>query len=274
MNGWSWYAAGLTLVRYQLSGYAWAKPLLESSGFLARFNQGLLDAALADTGVTMDEDHLVALAAAAQPVVEDLPMPAWYRTHGVFNCTPPLGWILYQRLNQYTVDLFFRHEFGYEEELADHPVSWSVTDYAGTVLSHGEVFTNALGVANFYPGVGTYRGRLEVCVSTTVEGHSVTDCGLRPTSGRGVFGVVASHDGGTVTVTDLDGRLPPQSAAVINGAFELPSLTDLAGRFVADFEEPDGSAISRRFTKDASSYVLVLDHRPPAPRRGGDRHRP
>jgi hypothetical protein len=49
---------------------------------------------------------------------------------------------------------------------------------------------------------------------------------------------------------------------------------DLAGRFIADFEALDGSRISRRFTKDPSSYPLVLARETAAPRRSGDRHRP
>ena len=57
------------LLRYQLSGYAWAKPLIENPTFLAEFNREYYAAVLSDPTTAWMESKLLDIAVNVQPMV-------------------------------------------------------------------------------------------------------------------------------------------------------------------------------------------------------------
>jgi len=248
------------LLRYQLAGYAWGKVLIENPSFFVDFNRALYAASAASEG-GVPEATLVEMAAAIQPTVEGEPFAAWYGQQGVLNTNPPLGYLLYQRINQMIVDYVYRDASGLEVMQADAPFSWRVYDDRDALLAEGDGMTNGVGVG-FIPAVPTpdgYAGRLRVVASAVSPDGAIEDVAYRPAGGeQGVFGVVVGASDGTVTLTALDDPIPAVEARVERGAFSAPSLASIRGRFEAIFAGEDGSTARRRFTKDASDYFVLV----------------
>jgi hypothetical protein len=258
------------LLRYQLAGYAWAKVLLENPNFLKDFNATLFVDTLSDPTTRYTESKLLGIARTVQSAVEDVPFPTWYTQQHVLNTNPPRGFLVYQRINQFTVDYFYRDTGGSEASQANAEVQWAVYDYQNVLLDSGSDLTSPLGWISFYPALPSdYTGRIKVVASTS-DG-SISDTGYRfaPNDHTqsdpyrkaevGVFGIVRQADAGTITITPLDGSTPPASATVANGAFSVPSLETVEGRFLVTFTDTGGHDFSTSFTKDASMYFLLLD---------------
>src|SRR5262249_19198454 len=96
------------LLRYQLGGYAWAKPYLQNASFFANFNAGYYPQAIATPSLRSNESALIAIAAQAQSSVEGQQFQTWISQQQVLNTNPPVGDFLYHRINQWTIDLFNR----------------------------------------------------------------------------------------------------------------------------------------------------------------------
>lgn len=248
------------LLRYQLAGYAWAKPLLESKSFFYDFNDRYYPAAFRRPALRTDEAGLLALGAAVMPEVEGMKFTDWYAAQAILRTNPPVGYHLYQRVNQYTVDYFLRSEKGAELMQGNVPVDWAVLDHTGARLDSGTIVTKSNGLESFYPKLPSgYLGRVEVVVSAPSPGGRVESRYLRTAAeGTGVFGVVVGADSGEVTITPIDDPAAAVTVPVVDGAFYAPPLQALAGRFLARFAGPGGTISSLRFNKDASSYYIAL----------------
>jgi uncharacterized repeat protein (TIGR01451 family) len=249
------------LLRYQLAGYAWGKALLENPNFLIDFNRLLFSQAASDPATLSTEYKLVAIAAAAQPAVEGKGFTRWYNQQFVLNTSPPRGYFLYNRLNQFTIDFFLRGADGREMMLPGEPVGHAVFDSRGTLLDSGTDTTTAYGLMMYTPSLPvSYTGRIQIlATATTPEGAPVSDAVFGYTGPQsGVFGMISDKDFGRVEVIPLDMAIPPGEAEVINGGFSIPSMTGVKGRLLATFIDPAGRIYSKQFTKDASDYYLPL----------------
>ena len=247
-------------LRYQLGGYAWGKILIENPAFFANFNQALYARVLSDPGATTNESTLVEIAASVQPEIEGAAFSQWYGQQGILNTNPPKGYLLYQRINQFTVDFFYRDTSGSEVMQPDAPITWAVYDHRGTLVDAGAATTNQLGVAFLSPTLPAgYTGRINVVVSASTPTGIISDTALRSAGNEsGVFGMVTGADSGSLTITSLDALIDPVSLIVSNGAFSGPSLAAVRGRFLAEFINTAGRGVSKYFTKDASDYFLVV----------------
>ncbi len=236
------------LLRYQLAGYAWGKGIVENPRFLADFNALLYTTILTDPTAQFTESTLKALAAAAQPTLEGQPFAAWYAGQGVLDTAPPVGYQLYQRVNQFVVDFFSRDDAtGVETMQANASVSWALYDDRDELLGSGSDVTSANGFIDFTLQAAAllagYTGRVKVVASTSTSLGPIIDTAF--TAGgvaQGVFGVVAD----AITVD------------VVHGAFAATSLGPRRGRFVAVFADASGRTVSQQFTKDASDYFVSL----------------
>jgi len=253
------------LLRYQLAGYAWAKAFLENSNFFSDFNRDLYARILVDPTTNFTESRLLDIAAAAQPTVEAEPFLTWYGQQGVFNTNPTHGYLLYQRMNQFTVDYFFRSPWGSETMQANATIDWAVYDYLGTLVDSGSGLTSAFGLIFFSPTFSAgYTGRIEVVAATMSPSGPITESTLAFRGSEvGVFGITFPADSGSITITPLDDPTPPVSLTVVNGGFSAPSLATARGRFIATFTDTGGQSVSKHFTKDASNYFLLM-HAAPA----------
>lgn len=252
------------LLRYQLAGYAWGKGLLENPEFLVTFNKGLYASALLDQTILFTESKLVALAAAAQPTVEGAPFDTWYGKQGVLDTDPPAGYFLYQRINQFTVDYFFRDDATGVETMQPHsPIQWAVYDHRDSLLGSGSAVTSANGLVDLQGEVegllSGHSGRFKLVTNATSPGGPVSDTALRSAgAASGVFGALAEGESGAVTITPLDAPGGPVTVGVENGGFTAPSLGSVKGRFAAVFQDSSGRTVARQFTKDASDYFLLM----------------
>ena len=248
------------LLRYQLAGYAWGKILLESPNFLIDFNRALYPAIASDPETQYNESKLVGIAGAVQFSVEGAPFLTWYGLQYVFNTNPPTGYFLYQRINQYTIDHFYRDLYGTETIQANVVIDWAVYDNQDVLLSRGSDLTGVNGFIFFYPTVPPgYSGRLKMVASAASPAGTVGDTSFRPWGNEaGVFGVVVGFDLGTVTITPLDDLKKAVTVPLVNGGFSAPKLASVRGRFTAQFTDGTGQGRMRQFNKDASDYFVLI----------------
>lgn len=261
------YGAFRAMLRYQLGGYAWAKPHLESPGFLARFNERYYAARLVDPGVMQSAADFLALAAAVQPAVEGESYLTWAGRQYVLRVDAPSGFRLHQTIVTEDsptscgtrADHFHRDPSnGWEQYVGFVPVEWRIMDHAGTLLASGVESTDQYGHSEFTGSVPMgYVGRMSVVASVTDPGGTLrTDVTLRSNHlTHGIFGVVADSLEGQVTAMHL-ATGAHETAALVNGAFELPAMAPLAGAFELTVRYPHGQVQTRRVTKDASDYYV------------------
>ena len=261
-NGDFWRGYVSPLLRYQLGGYAWAKVFLENQDFFADFNQHLYTETLSDSTTTSSESKLLDIATSIQPIVEDNPFLNWYYLQGVLNTNPPKGYILYQRINQLTIDYFYRDpSYGQEIMQPGATIEWTIYDHLDQLLDSGTSITNGYGWAGITtPWPIPYTGRIKVVVSTNSPDGKISDVSYRYAGEQdynGIFGIIRHADVGSITITPLDYPVSPVSIDVINGAFSAPSLTGAKGRFVTVFENGT-TRETKEFNKDASAYFLSI----------------
>ncbi len=254
------------LLRYQLTGYAWAKALLENSNFMINFNNELYARIISDPSTNYTESKLLTIAETVMPSVEGEPFLAWYSKQGVLNTNPPYGYFIYQRINQFDIDFFYRDTYGNETAQTNATINWSVYDYKDELLDSGTGITTSYGWVSSSPNLPIgYTGRIKIVASASTPDGIITDTSFRTAEGGlwgdelGVFGVVSNSTSGTLTLAPLDPISTPIIVPVINGGFSAPSLENIKGRIRASFVEPSGAVISRIFTKDASNYFLSLE---------------
>jgi uncharacterized repeat protein (TIGR01451 family) len=257
------FYAGYTsaLLRYQLAGYAWGKALLENPLFLSEFNRELFAEAALDALVLSDEPRLVAIAEGIQPTVEGKTFLRWYGQQGVLNTSPAAGYFLFNRVNQWMVDYFFRNDDGLEIMLAGMPLLNTIYDCDDLVLATVTTATSPFGVASTEPPSPLgYTGRLKLVATAALPPTGEIGDTTFGYAGDevGVFGIIQDQNSGLVRIVSLDDSIPPVEATVVHGAFTAASLTAVRGRFVATFTDPAGRQVSRQFTKDASAYFLPI----------------
>lgn len=252
------------LLRYQLAGYAWGKALIENDRFLARFNRLYYKRVAADPSTQFSEASLVNIAAAAsQPRVEGESFRTWYARQYVLNTTPPVGFALYHRINQYVIDFFERQPSGFVSMIPNTMVSWRMNDYNGVLLDAGADLTAANGHLSYFPVIPDgFSGRLEVIASSvTPGGQPVESVTFRPflpgpIGEAGIFGVVLGYNEGELVLSSLDHPRMRITVQVTNGAFTAPTLETVRGRFVGFFYSGGVLRKERVFTKDASRYFV------------------
>ncbi len=268
INGNLLASATNTFFRYQLAGYAWAKPYLEDPAFFTDFNAGYFAQFAADPSIAVSETRLVALFRSVRPTVENLDSGDWYRRQQVLFTQPPLGYVIYQKVaNEYDggsatyVDYFVRETSGLETPIQGAAVSWQVYDDRDVMVDSGTATTNAFGVCDFTAAIPLeYVGRLKVVTSVASPSGRLTDVTWR-SHGRisGIFGVVWEDVVGDVTAEPLDAGGGPVTTSLSRGCFDLPSLASASGRFRVTCHYPGGRIASRVITKDASRYYVIPD---------------
>lgn len=260
------FGGALTLLRYQMAGYAWAKAYLENRRFFMDFNLAYYAETRLDPGIPYNPAKLQALAHSVMPTIEQQTFAEWYERQHVLNMNTSFGYILYQRINQYTIDYFHRDSTsGFESAQAGATVQWAVYDYKDSLLESGISITNSLGVASFDPRPRGYFGKIKVVVATTAPAGPLQEVSYRPyyfgTLGDaelGVFGVIPEQTLGTVTLRALDEPFTSATQTLINGAFFFSQFEKNRGRFELLYTAPNERQFQHYFTKDASHYFI--DH--------------
>jgi hypothetical protein len=252
------------LLRYQLAGYAWGKPLIVNGNFLRDFNSRYYAMLLQDPSVAGSASALLDIAAAVQLNVEGSAFRTWYAKQSIFQTAPPQGYSIFQRFQSYlgtVVDYFDRESTGWETMMSNSLVKWVVSDFQGITLSRGSGTTSASGWVAFTPAVPTgYTGRIKVVVSVNSPAGTIKDTAFRYVGMEsGVFGIVKNGSFGLLTITAKDGSIPPVTVNVTNGGFFIPSLAAVRGEFSAVFQNSGGAVSSKQFIKDASNYFLSID---------------
>jgi hypothetical protein len=257
----------LTALKYNIASYAWAKALIEDNNFIRNFNDSLYERAAIDPNILSSPGALKGIVANIKPVVEGLPVDLWYSRQHIFDMSPPVGYALYQRVNQYVIDYFYRDEYGNETPQSGAQLSWQVFDYAGNLLTSGSGSSSpGYGWVDCHLSFPNYTGRVKIVASVQSPQGLLADTVYRSNQpgASGVFGVVDGANTGIVSVTPLDTLMPTQTASLVNGAFYIASLKNVRGRFRVEFSYPGCGHVSRVFVKDRSSYFVSISNDPTA----------
>lgn len=261
------------LLRYQLAGYAWAKPYLENPSFFVDFNAAYYAAVQLDPSVRWSEPGLRALVKAVQSGVEGLALEEWYASQFVLDPDPPLGEGLYQSWAYdddhwcwSRVNFFQREPWGTETPRAAAPVDWAIFDHSGARVVGGTTTTSSAGWAEFGTSEWSgYVGRAKVVTQVAGTTGPLTDVTWRSRGrNRGIFGVVRDADLGEVEAVHVASGATERTS-LTHGCFDLPSMETLAGQFLVTFRYPDGRTLTSRLTKDASHYYTALGAETPVP---------
>ena len=254
------YASPFLLLRYDLSGYAWAKVFLENSNFFADFNSELYDRVLSDRSTLANVSMLKELAASIQPVAEGKPFLAWYEQQGIFDPTPWEGYFLYQNISNFNVYYFLRDTSGFEKMIEGATIDWEIYDHEERFISSGSGVTSRLGWISLNPSLPVdYKGRIKIVSSVLTPDGLITNTVFTAAgNNNGIFGIVEGTDSGVITIMPLDGNTSPITVDVAHGIFDAPSLASEQGRFIAVYSDDNGQIFSKQFNKDASDYFLSM----------------
>jgi hypothetical protein len=261
---WGNGAPALPLLRYEQSGYAFGKVLIDNADAIKAFNAKLFQ----QPNGSLPHTTLVNMLAEVQPAVEAVPTSTWVSRQGILNPAPPTGCRLVQRVSQFTVDFFCRQPSGVEVAQVGATVRLDVYDATDHLVYTDQQVTTGYGWASFSgpPLTGSYQ-RLRLVASAASPAGTASATYYRPDtpfdeSGIGVFGVVTNVTSGTVTFSSPDGRFATFTVPVARGGFSAPSLTGVRGQVEASFSG-GGLVSTRRFNKDASPYSMVITPQAP-----------
>jgi uncharacterized repeat protein (TIGR01451 family) len=254
------YASPFLLLRYDLTGYAWAKIFLENPNFFIDFNRTIYDRTLLNPSALSDASILRDIASSLQPVVEGKPFFTWYEQQGIFDTTPQQGYFLYQNISNFNVYYFSRDTSGSEKMIAGATIQWEIYDHEDRLMLSGSGVTSPLGWISLNPLLPVdYRGRIKILTSVmTPDGLINNTVFTSAGDHNGIFGIVEGTDTGVITITPLDGDSPTVTVDVACGIFDAPSLAVEKGRFIAVYRDGEGQIFSKQFNKDASDYFLSM----------------
>ena len=253
-------------LRYDLAGYVWRKTSLEHPGFLREFNRRYYERLAAYDGLRDSLGALIGLASEVAPTVEGQPFAAWAGRQYVLGTVPALGVQIYHYPLSSAVSVIYRHADGGEEPLSNQTVVWKATDSDQLSAGQGTVTTDFTGVASLNLAIRMFAmGDLQVEARTITPYGSQSSTLERPVHfGEGLFGLVRGAREGSVTITPLDTALASETVPVQWGQFEAPRWKALAGRFELAYTDPQGRRVTRQVTKDANSYLALIDALPGA----------
>ena len=255
--------SSLTLLRYQMAGYAWSKAYLEDDEFFVNFNQKYYPEVFENYSIKNNESELKDIARSVKPIVEGDEFDIWYTKQNIFNSDLESGYKLFTRMNQFTIDYFYRYESGSERPQSDALINWSVYDYTGFLLDNGSGITGENGVLSFNREIDIpqgYSGRIKIVASVNSPEGEITDVSFRDfNTSRGAFGVSTTKNDGNISIKAIDSNMPEFKTNVKNGQFSIPDLKNVRGRFSLIYTSGNKTQTSILFTKDASDYFLVVD---------------
>jgi len=242
------------LLRYQQAGYAWGKMLIEDRQFPIRFNDYYYRAALVDPTVSGNVDFLKAIAGRLKPKVEKKLFDQWYVEQHIFDTAPDEGYQLLFKADTGIIMLYLRDEGGYENLIENSPVKWEALSCNGDVLSYGSGLTSSFGWVEIpLWAIPVYSGRVQLNISAGLpDGQEIKETFFTYRGQEeGIFGIAQSCSG-NLKIRHARGI---KDASVLNGAFSVPELENLAGTVTIW----QGDSMNKKtITKDASPYFVVV----------------
>ena len=248
------------LPNYQLAGYVWSKMYLEDNEFLRKFNQEYY-ARRAQGGFEANPDSLKEIVKKIKPSVEDVDLERWYSKQNVMRTDPATGYHMMLTGDTKTIYVFYRDLWGTETMLSGINVQWDIYDHQGNLLLTGNDTTSQNGWIQLPQFLG-YEGRIKIIAKAAISGEEITrtfdSITLLSSNFPGIFGILLNGSEGNVVITHLSDGIT-ETVSVINGAFYAPSMEQLSGKFLAEYQREDGTWVGKVFTKDSSDYLVMFD---------------
>jgi hypothetical protein len=237
------------LLKYQQAGYAWGKIYIEDHDFFLKYNARYYVAALSDASIQGNVEKLKSIASGIKHTVEKQKFADWYANQYIFNINPEEGYQTFY-MGGDILYVFRRDEYGRENMLSGINVSWEIFSCQGASLSYGSAMTtDTYGWVEISLSQLAYHGKVRIdsrvyLPDTTIERSFISTNGPPV----GIFGVTAACDG----EVQVRGKTE-SSALVVNGAFSMLELKDIAGTFTIKQGKNE-----KTVTKDASDYFVSI----------------
>lgn len=253
-NGNIFVEAALTLLRYEQSGYAIGKIMMEDPQFEAQFDTKLA----ARSNAAVGPGEFVTMAAEIQPTVEGQPTTAWMNAQHIFDNFDTPGCYVFVRANQFTVDSFCIDQYSNVTMQNEAKVTLKIQGPHNEVVFKESGTTSEYGWVGFEPALESTMGRLKITATAkSSQGQAKTIVYRQAGAAEGVFGVVTNAPSGTVRFSSPTESFPSVTVQVESGAFVAPTLGSVRGLVKAEYVGPSKS-VTREFAKDAAPYSLVL----------------
>lgn len=244
------------LMKYQQAGYAWGKLLIEDNTFLAKFNALYYPVCYTDPTLAGSPALLRTMAERVKHRVENVPFRVWYEGQHIFDENPGTGYQTLYKGDTSILYLFSRDQDGIEQALPGVNVAWELFSCGGDLLRSGTGQTTAYGWVDFPLSElsSLYQGKVRIeaqfFLPDTVVTRRVFASTAQP---QGIFGITDGCEGEIEMVrVGKGGGTNIRNVAIHNGAFSIPELSAIAGKFVL----MQSGGAKRTITKDASDYFV------------------
>lgn len=247
-------------MKYQQAGYAWGKVLIEDPAFLSRFNEAYYNLGYGDPSISGNSANLKDLTEKIVHRIENEPFSTWYDRQYIFNETPAPGHQTLYKGDTAVLYLFTRNANGFEQPLQGVPVSWNIYSCDDALLLAGTDVTSDYGWVGFPLGQTQYRGKVRIEADFHLPDMTLKRMVFSTTGAQaGIFGIADSCSGEIDFVrVSSDGKNSVRHVAIENGAFSIPELEGIPGKFTLIKQ----GVAEKTVTKDASSYFVVLGTTP------------
>lgn len=250
-------------MRYQTAGYAWGKLIIEDNAFMAKFNTMYYPLAYTDPSISSNTTILKGLAEKIKHRIESESFNSWYSRQYIFNENPGTGYQTVYRGYPNILYVYERDASGFEHPLEGVTVTYQIYSCDGVNLSNGTGVTSELGwieipIWLLYPD---YKGKIRIVADIYLNsGISIKRELFASTTLRsGIFGICDECTGEIDIVrVSSDGKNNVRNVAIENGAFSIPELASIPGKFTI---KQHGGA-ERTITKDASDYFVIFGAQP------------
>lgn len=243
-------------MKYQQAGYAWGKVLIEDNAFLSNFNSEYYALGYGDPSMSGNTVNLKGIAEKIKHRVENEYFKTWYDQQYIFNENPETGYQTLYKGDTAVLYVFYRDSGGFEQPLQGVPVSWDIFSCEGTKLSGGTDVTSDYGWVGFPLNQTQYQGKVRIDADIHLPELTLKRTVLATTAPQaGIFGITEKCSGEIDFVrVSSDGKSNVRNATITNGAFSIPELESIPGKFTII----ERGVTKKTITKDASSYFVIL----------------
>lgn len=245
------------LLKYQQSGTAWSKPLIENPNFIKDFYTACYDMAAIDIKLVYEESNLIDMAAKAARRVEGKPYAEWYAKQHIFTTQPADGsYVMYvESYGSSQLYIYDRKNSGDDVGVAGAVVSWEIKTCDGTSLFKGMGYADEKGVFDIpwwqQLWEMSYRGKYNMTFSVDTPFGNMTLEQAAPFPGitEGLHGITAACTGDVL----IQGPIGNVTVPVTNGFYQYIPASYIAGTY--KFKSGD---ITKTATIDEAGYYMPL----------------
>jgi len=272
-----WNLPALTILRYQMAGYAFAKAYYQHPEFFIRFNSEFYETLKTNPDAEGTDSILVNIMRNCWQNNGPVDFETWHSQQHILRISEYLqGDFIYRRITD--MKYFNLTSFSRNDNIAEKPhtnkhIAWELYDYKDRLLDFGSEYSDNYGNISIYPDYWNgYRGRVKLLVEKNPDRHLKTSRfygAVFPQSQYPVFGIVTDQNTGNILLEKLQADKKTYSAEVINGTYAFPDIENERGIYRISYSNQHNQNASKIFIKDSTNYFVSLQTTEPATEKPG-----